>query len=264
MKRLGFVTTLAVAASVLFWTPALSCSCGDVDPLEALGYSDIVFTGTVISWEEPPPRYEVVDGQLIRIISGADMIRWRFVASQGWKGEPLDTIAIYSARSGSSCGYEFDIGESYLVYAYGKEREGSLGGDWPVGTQFPAMGTDICIGTKLLDWADEDIEELGDPIWARTIPPPTAAVLRQNFPNPFNPGTQIDFELPREGSVTLRVFDTRGRLVRELLHLRMAGGPHAVDWDGRDARGVPVGSGVYVYELRTETFRSLKRMVLVR
>jgi hypothetical protein len=85
--------------------------------------------------------------------------------------------------------------------------------------------------------------------------------LRQNSPNPFGAATTIRWVVPNDGTVTLRVFDVAGRLVRTLVNESVAAGPGAVVWDGRDGAGKRLSSGVYFYRLdaadRTVTKKSL-------
>jgi hypothetical protein len=84
-------------------------------------------------------------------------------------------------------------------------------------------------------------------------------------PNPFNPRTRIDFEVPRAAKVRLDVFEVSGRLVTTLLDSPRPAGPGSVEWDGKDARGNPAGSGVYLYRLGFEGSRQLSRkMVLMK
>jgi hypothetical protein len=94
--------------------------------------------------------------------------------------------------------------------------------------------------------------------------PDGGAILRQNFPNPFNPRTVIEFELPEAGFAALVVHDVAGRRVRTLLREWMSAGPHRVEWNGVDERGDPVAGGVYYYTLRTARGRLWRRMVLVK
>ena len=103
---------------------------------------------------------------------------------------------------------------------------------------------------------------------AATAPQAKAAAakpsLRQNHPNPFNPVTEISFELPRSAPVDLKVFDAAGRLVRVLVKGSMPAGVNVARWDGRNERGSSVASGVYFYELRSESYVERRRMVLAR
>jgi subtilisin family serine protease len=89
--------------------------------------------------------------------------------------------------------------------------------------------------------------------------------LLPNVPNPFNPATRIDFELAERAPATLRIYDVAGRLVRELADGRIReAGSHSVYWDGLDAAGRPVPSGVYIYQLRGPRFERSRAMTLVR
>lgn len=97
------------------------------------------------------------------------------------------------------------------------------------------------------------------------VPEAHRAVLGQNHPNPFSPTTRIPFELSERDAVTLRVFDTTGRLVRTLANAEVRGvGRHVTEWDGRDERGLTVAAGTYFYRLETDTFREQRSAVLVR
>lgn len=93
---------------------------------------------------------------------------------------------------------------------------------------------------------------------------PSRLVLRQNSPNPFNPSTAIGFELPSPGAVRLAVYDVRGRWVRTLAEGAMDAGSHTATWDGRDARGVRAGSGLYFYKLDAGGNSDVRKMVLAQ
>lgn len=91
--------------------------------------------------------------------------------------------------------------------------------------------------------------------------------LLQNHPNPFNPVTTIRYELPDTDKgvpVRLVVYDTRGQLVRELVNEVQAPGPYDVVWDGRDAAGRRVGSGVFLYKLDAAEVSRVRKMVLLK
>jgi len=86
----------------------------------------------------------------------------------------------------------------------------------------------------------------------------------KNWPNPFNPITKIEFSLPREGHVSLKVFNVRGELVRTLVDGNRPAGPQIVEWDGSNDRGHSVASGVYFYETRTAGKSTIQKMALVK
>ena len=86
-----------------------------------------------------------------------------------------------------------------------------------------------------------------------------------NYPNPFNPETQICYELSHEAEVTLRVYDLSGRLVSELARSEHHDpGPHTALWHGRDDAGRDVASGVYFLRLEAEEQAVERKMVLLK
>jgi hypothetical protein len=93
---------------------------------------------------------------------------------------------------------------------------------------------------------------------------PRATYLAQNYPNPFNPATTIAFALAGPGRVSLRVYDATGRLVRVLLDESRSAGRYEEAWDGCDAAGRGVASGVYFYRLEAEAYTQTRKMVLLR
>ena len=89
--------------------------------------------------------------------------------------------------------------------------------------------------------------------------------LGQNHPNPFNPRTEIRYDLHATARVTLKVYSIAGRLVRELLDGEtQVPGPYRISWDGKDERGRRVTSGVYCYKLEADGEAATSRMVLLK
>jgi hypothetical protein len=83
-------------------------------------------------------------------------------------------------------------------------------------------------------------------------------------PNPFNPSTQILFEIPGSMHVSLVIYDVAGRMVRELVDERREAGSHTVRWNGADASGRPVSSGVYYARLSAGNVTQSRPLTLVR
>ncbi len=88
--------------------------------------------------------------------------------------------------------------------------------------------------------------------------------LGQNVPNPFNPATEIAYEIPAAGRVTLEVYDVAGRLVRTLVDADQSAGPHSAVWDGRDGEGRSMATGVYFYRLQSEGLEVTHKMLLLK
>ena len=98
---------------------------------------------------------------------------------------------------------------------------------------------------------------------------PMQSLLLQNYPNPFNPETWIPYQLSEDSAVSVSIYDTTGRLVRTLsLGFQSAGfynsQGRAAYWDGRNAVGERVASGIYFYQLTTPTFQQTRRLVIVK
>jgi hypothetical protein len=93
---------------------------------------------------------------------------------------------------------------------------------------------------------------------------PANYALHQNYPNPFNPSTRIKYDLPREEQVLIRVFDLYGREVVTLVDRKVSAGEYEMIWNGHDARGNSVSSGVYFIVFKTESYRDTKKCLLVK
>ena len=87
--------------------------------------------------------------------------------------------------------------------------------------------------------------------------------LTGNMPNPFNASTSIYFNLDQQSEVKLGIYNVTGRLVREY-NLTAGSGHHSIVWDGTDARGNQVASGIYFYRLRAGIVNQTRKMVLLR
>ncbi len=82
---------------------------------------------------------------------------------------------------------------------------------------------------------------------------PTQYSLSQNFPNPFNPATTLDFEIPEQGEVSLIVYDLLGKEIRNLILNKLTAGFHSVQWNGTDNYGNLISAGCYFYQLKVSS-----------
>ena len=101
-----------------------------------------------------------------------------------------------------------------------------------------------------------------------TATPETTALL-PNYPNPFNPETWIPYHLSKDAEVIVTIYDMRGVAVRELVLGHQAAGVYqsrgrAAYWDGRNAFGEPVASGVYFYTLTVGDFTATRKMLIAK
>lgn len=113
------------------------------------------------------------------------------------------------------------------------------------------------IDTNGADWFSESIEATPVASVRNGESPPYA--LLQSYPNPFNPGTTIDYRLAAAGSVRLAIFDMLGREVGVLTDGKQLPGEHSIRWD---ATGV--AAGIYFCRLESDGFVRTMRLVLVR
>jgi len=89
---------------------------------------------------------------------------------------------------------------------------------------------------------------------------PTVYSLEQNYPNPFNPSTVIEFSLPEDVSnVKLSIYNALGEKVAELVNTGLTAGKYSYQWNAKN-----VATGMYIYELRTEKFVQVNKMILMK
>ncbi|MEL6824528.1 MAG: glycoside hydrolase family 9 protein, partial [Calditrichota bacterium] len=94
---------------------------------------------------------------------------------------------------------------------------------------------------------------------------PKSMNLEQNYPNPFNPSTAIPFQLGQAETVQIKIYNTLGQVVRQLVNNQLfTAGEHRVKWNGFDDNGSLAPSGVYIYELSAGTVRYAKKMIFLR
>ncbi len=108
---------------------------------------------------------------------------------------------------------------------------------------------------------DDLIEEVfTQPTTVEAIP-----VLNDNYPNPFNPETTIQFNLVENSNVSLTVYNVKGEVVNTLVDEAMPVGNHSVVWNGTDANNFVVPSGIYFYKMKAgDRYTSTKKMILLK
>jgi hypothetical protein len=93
---------------------------------------------------------------------------------------------------------------------------------------------------------------------------PSTYSLGQNYPNPFNPETVISFNMPKSGSVQIKIYDVLGKEIRTLINEERNAGKHNIYWNATDYYGRRVSSGVYFYTISADNFFQTKKMVLMK
>ena len=93
---------------------------------------------------------------------------------------------------------------------------------------------------------------------------PNAFALHANHPNPFNPGTEIGYELPKDTRVMLAVFNLLGQRIKTLVDAPVKAGKHTVRWNATDEFGRRMPSGVYLYRIEAGSFVQERKMILLQ
>ena len=93
---------------------------------------------------------------------------------------------------------------------------------------------------------------------------PSNYILEQNYPNPFNPTTNIVFSIPQAEKITLTIYNMLGQKIATLVEGVLPAGAHTVTWNGRDALGQQMPTGVYLYRLSGSQFSQVRKMVLMK
>ncbi|MBC8366937.1 VCBS repeat-containing protein [bacterium] len=108
-----------------------------------------------------------------------------------------------------------------------------------------------------------EVTEPNDPTGVEETTIPNFTLLGVH-PNPFNPATQIIFELAVGGNVRAEIFDVQGRSIHVLADGYWAPGQHRVTWDGRNGQGEEMGSGLYLLQITGEKYRAERKLILLK
>ena len=139
------------------------------------------------------------------------------------------------------------------IYAQLVDKSGRLG--------HPSLGTGAIIGGVRDLESDNAFAQSPD---SSLDDVPIACALRGNYPNPFNPMTRIEFDLPEPAAIALEIFDVTGRFVRTLVDGRETAGRKQTFWDGTDARGASVASGVYYCRMTAPGYEKTLKLTLLK
>jgi Leucine-rich repeat (LRR) protein len=93
---------------------------------------------------------------------------------------------------------------------------------------------------------------------------PIAYNLYNAYPNPFNPVTTLQYDLPEDGLVNITIYDMMGRVVSNLVSSTQNAGYKSVQWNATNNAGQPVSAGLYLYTIQAGEFRQTRKMVLLK
>ncbi len=226
---------------------------GEIDIVEIIGHEPHVAHGTVHYGSAPGAGHALTGGRytlrndstfndsfhVFTIIWEPERIQW-FVDGNLYHFVWPSHLAPYH--------WPFDMRFHFLFNV-------AVGGNWPGNpddtTEFPQE--------MVVDWIrvyqDAELTSADDDLHDG----PKAFELHQNHPNPFNPTTNISFDLPESGHVSIRVYDVLGRQVANVANRNFQAGSHTLTFDAGD-----LGSGTYIYRLVTDTYQQSRTMQLVK
>ena len=208
---------------------------------------------------------------LIRGDRGVAQAAWAFVVSGHLKGKPAFDgyqVTVQNLRTNSIITASVQ-GDYFAAATADLERRSVV----RVGDRIEVrvIGPDGNFESQTLSFkvAPEHLSNAVLSVRLDGIGQPTQNLLLQNYPNPFNPETWIPYQLSEDSSVSVSIYDTTGQLVRTLsLGFQSAGfynsRERAAYWDGRNALGERVASGIYFYQLTTPAFQQTRRLVIVK
>lgn len=210
------------------------------------------FTVTILPVNDPPEIIGLPDSLSLSPASSTSLALWDFVEDV----ETPDSLLSFTfSASNNGVLYNYHPGNGTLrltaVAGFSGEMQLSISVADPQGAFVQdtlRVVVNVVVGMSELPGGDI----------------PQEFALEQNYPNPFNPGTNFGFRIADRGFVELKIYDVAGRLVRTLISEDKAPGSYTVQWDGRDDRGAPVASGVYLYRLEAGAYRAARKMVLMR
>ena len=131
--------------------------------------------------------------------------------------------------------------------------------NWEEGYWYKVAAVDIHGNVSEFALLGPDLITGDDP-----LPVPDVTFLSQNWPNPFNPITNIGFGIKKPAHVSLRIYDAAGRLVAVLIDESRPAGRYEAIWNGTGDAGSAVASGVYFYMLKAGSFEETRKMILLR
>ena len=213
----------------------LRLSVGQTKDLKGYGFSLAYDPGKYVFVEA-----READGNLLKSGTGQETL---FLASDRTPGR-VDIGAVKVDGEGAS-------GDGKLVELIFQANATPTAADFQISES-------VLIG---IDWSVNMLThvEIGD-----LAPLPDRFGLEQNMPNPFNPSTVIGYQLTEAGDVRLAIYSVLGQEVRVLVNRRQEAGSFTATWDGRDAQGRRVASGIYLYRLQAGDFTAVKRMLLLK
>jgi len=147
---------------------------------------------------------------------------------------------------------------------YYQQLEDRLGTEAVENVTIPEQRGNEPIWSALENWAGiGNLSKFPTSVVAQDVLP-DKITLFQNYPNPFNPETSIGFSIANSNKVQIAIYNILGEKIKTLVNRTFTQGIHSAKWDGANAQGHQVPSGVYFYRMKTGNNIEVKKMMLVR
>lgn len=117
---------------------------------------------------------------------------------------------------------------------------------------------------KLIPRDSLDVGPVSTAIKDNNLSVPADFMLSQNFPNPFNPTTEIEYNIAAAGNYSINIYNILGQRLKTLISTNLPVGSYKVQWDGTDENHQFVGSGIYFYSLKGKNLNLTKKMILLK
>jgi hypothetical protein len=292
----AFADTLAEAPlGVLVRQRTFSWNEPGLDNLVALEYTILnqnnysiggVYVGLYVDWDVTRYLQNVVSFSALdhfgyTLYENGDSASYRGVGClslEGMSGHVAQDVSVFSSidtpfsnslkyralTSGFRFGESFELGDMAQFISTGPYRinaRDSVKALFVVmgGNELSELENSMALARLALDSVIHSTPSQNPPL-------PTSYMLDQNFPNPFNPSTKIDFNVAERSRVTIEVFNLLGQKVKTLLDREVEPGAtsRSVIWQGDNDAGANVASGVYLYRMTAGDFLQARKMLLLR
>lgn len=156
--------------------------------------------------------------------------------------------------------FKFGIGGGDNEGGYGNNHIANIDDSEPTFTMHAQFGSIDPIFYSVWDYDHQMLDAaVEDPVAG-----PYQFALYKNYPNPFNPTTTIQYELAKQVSVTMTVYDLMGKQVKTLIRKDQPAGAYSVEWDGTNDKGLTVSSGIYLIRIDAGEFVKSQKMMLIK
>lgn len=261
-----------------------SCITGDVNFDWDINVLDIIRTVSIIIGTGNPAldselcSADIDENSIINILDIINIINFvvnqssERMASQPVKFKIGDN-GLSLNSSGDISGIQMSIKSSDIVIntETGMNTVYQTTGDETIILMYSELGNTFIAGdVELFSSSDFEINSIivagrdGEEVYYEFSEIPASYSLQQNFPNPFNPTTNIKFLVPVAGTVKLAVYDILGQEINSLMNEHVAAGEYNLTWNGQNADGVKVPSGIYLYRLTGENVNMTRKMILMK